>query len=140
MVSNLNFLFYYHDKTYSLLKSCRHNNQGGRGNWGVYYTSPQSFRILFLILWLNNFGLRLLLNFDWLNVQTFQPLKVIYRRCNFVYHRLRCTLIYWPLSYPVRSLRTNRFITRSIKRAMYTLTFNYRKGDRVGLGCGVERV
>ena len=28
----------------------------------------------------------LLLNFDWLSVQSFQPLIVIYRRGNFVYH------------------------------------------------------
>ena len=30
--------------------------QGGRGHWAVYYTSPQSFSIMFLIpYWLNNF-------------------------------------------------------------------------------------
>ena len=30
--------------------------QGGRGHWTVYYTSPQSFIIAFLIRWPNNFG------------------------------------------------------------------------------------
>ena len=39
-----------------------------------------------------------------LSVQTFQPLIVIYRRENFVYHHWVCTLISLPLSYPFRSL------------------------------------
>ena len=34
----------------------------------------------------------------------FQQLIVIYRRDNFVYHHLKCTSIYRPLSYPFRSL------------------------------------
>ena len=57
--------------------------QGGRGQWVVYYTSPQSFMIVFSYsiaqqLW------GLLLKFDWLvgwfikfSVKTFQPLIVI---------------------------------------------------------------
>ena len=69
-----------------------------RGHWAIYYTSPQS-----LIRWLNIFG-----DFYWiyvgmfikLSVQTFQPLNVMYRRSNFVYHLWRCTSIYRPLSYP----------------------------------------
>ena len=30
--------------------------QGERGNWAVYYTSPQSFKLTFSYRWLNNFG------------------------------------------------------------------------------------
>ena len=41
-----------------------------------------------------------------LSVQMFQPLIVIYRRGNYVYHHWVCTSIYWPLSYPFRSLAT----------------------------------
>ena len=39
-----------------------------------------------------------------LSVQTFQPLIVIHKRGNFVYHHRGCALIYRPLSYPFRSL------------------------------------
>ena len=75
--------------------------QGGRGQWAVYYTSPQSCIIRFLIRWLNNFGDY----FDWLvHFRTFQPLTVICRRGNFVYNHRGCTSIYRPLSYPFRSL------------------------------------
>ena len=37
----------------------------------------------------------------------FQSLILIYRRGNFMYHHWGCTSIYWPLSYPFRSLATN---------------------------------
>ena len=37
-------------------------------------------------------------------LKTFQPLIVIYRRDNLVYNHCGCTSIYWPLSYPFRSL------------------------------------
>ena len=50
----------------------------------------------------------LLLNLiGWLikiSVQTFQPIIIIYRRGNFVYHLRECTSIYRSLSYPFRSL------------------------------------
>ena len=36
-----------------------------RGKWAVYYTSPQSLIITFLIRWLNNF--KTVVNFDWLD-------------------------------------------------------------------------
>ena len=39
-----------------------------------------------------------------LSVQTFQPLILLYRRGNFVYHHWRSTSIFRPLSYPFRSL------------------------------------
>ena len=39
-----------------------------------------------------------------LSVQTFQSQIVIYRGDNYVYHNLECTLIYRPLSYPIRTL------------------------------------
>ena len=63
-----------------------------------YYTCPQCF----LIRWLNNFGDFNLILIGWiieLNVQTFQPLFLIYRRGNFVYHHSWCT------SCPFRSLK-----------------------------------
>ena len=82
--------------------------QGGRVHSAVYFTSPQRFIITFsysltLQLW------RLSLNLIgcWvmkLIVQTFQPLTVIYRRCNFMYHYWGCKLINRPLSYPFRFL------------------------------------
>ena len=56
----------------------------------------------FLIRWINNLAWRLLLNFYWLSFQMFQPLIVLYRRGNFVYHHWRCTSIYRTLSYPFR--------------------------------------
>ena len=67
--------------------------QGGRGHCAVYFTSPQSFIIIFSYsvfqqLW------ELLLNFEC--VKTFQLLIVIYRRNNFV----NKSSIYRPLSYP----------------------------------------
>ena len=43
----------------ALFLSCQYSvycNQEGRGKWAVYYTSPKSFIIKFLICWLNNFG------------------------------------------------------------------------------------
>ena len=40
----------------------------------------------------------LVCSFSW---DAAQPLIVIYRRGNFVYHLKRCTPIYWPLSYPL---------------------------------------
>ena len=43
-------------------------------------------------------------------VQTFKPLIIIYRRCNFVYHYWGCTSIYWQLSYPFRSLQIHTYI------------------------------
>ena len=39
-----------------------------------------------------------------MSFQTFQPLILIYRRNNFVYHLWGCTLIYQPLSYPFGSM------------------------------------
>ncbi len=30
--------------------------QGGRGNWAVYYSSPQSFKLKFLFVGLTNLG------------------------------------------------------------------------------------
>ena len=71
----------------------------GRGQWTVYYTSPQSY-------------IQLLLSFYWLvhklRVQTFQPLIIIYRRSNFVNHHKSVTSFKRPMSYPFKSLRTIR--------------------------------
>ena len=50
--------------------------QGGRGHWTVYYTSPQSFMIMFsysLTLQLWELSI-LIVRFIKLSVQTFQPL------------------------------------------------------------------
>ena len=54
-----NAFYNHHQQKYSI------GNQGGRGHWTVYYTSPQSFIVKFSYslaqqLW------ELLLNFDWL--------------------------------------------------------------------------
>ncbi len=61
--------------------------QGGRGQWAVYYTSPQSFIIL--IRWLNNFGDLSQILIGWfskLSFHMFRPLIVVYRRCNLSPH------------------------------------------------------
>ena len=65
-------------------------NQGGRGHWAVYYTSPQTFILLFSYSLAQQIW-GLLLNFDWF---VDWPLVVIYRWGNFVYHHLGCTSIY----------------------------------------------
>ena len=39
----------------------------------------------------------------------FQPLILIYRKDNFMYHHWDCTSIYWPLSYPFRSLQITTY-------------------------------
>ena len=57
----------------------------GRGHWAVYYTSPQSFIIAFSYLLAQQLR-GLSLNFGNLSVKTFQPLIVLYRRVNRVYH------------------------------------------------------
>ena len=67
----------------------RDTKQDGKGQWAIFYTSPQSFIITFSFslaeqLW------GLLLNFDWL----FQPLIVTYRMGNFVYHKREYTKVY----------------------------------------------
>ena len=77
--------------------------QRERKQWTVYCTSPQSFKV-FLICWLNNFGtFTELVVFFKFSIQTYQPL-LNYRRGDFVYHPWGCTLIYRPLSYPIRFL------------------------------------
>ena len=62
--------------------------KGGTGHWAVYYTSPESFILTFSYSLASKL-LGLLLNFDlfpMLSVQMLQPLIVIYRSGNFVYH------------------------------------------------------
>ena len=76
-------------------------------NWAVYYSSPQSFKI---IRWLNIFGTFIEFWFIKLRDQTFQPLFLIYRRGNFVFHNWGCTSMYWPMSYLFRSLACIRGI------------------------------
>ena len=49
-----------------------------------------------------------------LSVQTFHPLIVFYRRGIFVYENWECLLIYWPLSYPFRSLLNGIVIYRIV--------------------------
>ena len=60
-------------------------------------TSPQSFIITFLILWLNNFGDCCWMLVLTLSVQIF-PLIIIDKRGNFVYHHWGWRWIYLPLS------------------------------------------
>ena len=86
-----------------------------KGQQPVYYTSPQSFIIHFLICYLlNDFGT--FVNFDsfgWfirMSVHTLQPLFLIYRRGNFVNHHWGYTSIYRPLSYTFRSLRHSHLL------------------------------
>ena len=59
--------------------------QGGWGQWVVYYTRPQSFKIT-LYYSMNKVGNNL--SFDWLvhEVDLQQPRIVMHRRGYFVYH------------------------------------------------------
>ena len=68
----------------------------GRGHWALYYTSPQSLIITFSIRQLNNLEDYYSILIGWFiqfSVKKFQPLIVIYRMGNFVYHHLGCTSI-----------------------------------------------
>ena len=78
-----------------------------RGKNGLFIALvPKFYNNLFLIVGLTT--LRTLMNFDWLvnkiNVQTVQPLIVIFKRDNFVNYHCVWTSIHVPLSYPFRSL------------------------------------
>ena len=77
------------------------------GDIGLLITRvPKVLQERFLIRWLNKFGDFFILIgcIIKLCVLTFQPLIVIYRSGNFVYHQWGFTSIYWPLPYPFRSL------------------------------------
>ena len=77
------------------------------GREGTLVLIPKVLLYQILIRWLNNFGnfyRILIVLFIKLSVQTFQPLIVIYRMGNFVYHHWGCTSIYKSLSYPCRIL------------------------------------
>ena len=80
-------------------------------HWIVKYTATQSFEIHFLLGW--HYETR---NGCFLTriVQTFEPIILIYRRADFVYHGCECTSIYRPLSYPLRSLLGIKFILKNI--------------------------
>ena len=94
---------------YSLLRSCGvflpqgYSMQEGRGHWAVNHTRPQTF--IAKIRWLNNFW-----DFFEFCFKSFQPLIVIYRRGNFVYHHWVCTSIYRSLSFPFRSVFLMLFV------------------------------
>ena len=80
------------------------------GDIGLIITIvPKVLYYRFLIRWLDNFGDYYWILIGWLiklSVQTLPILIVNYRTGNFVYHNWGCTLIYRPLSYPFRSLKT----------------------------------
>ena len=81
--------------------------QRKRGQWVVYYTSPQIIIKMFsysLAFQLWALQLILICCFIKLKVQTFQPIILIYRNGDFVYNHWGSTSIYQPLSYPFRSL------------------------------------
>ena len=73
-----------------------------RGQWAVYYSSPQSFIIISYSLPQQLWGLWWIL-IGWAITLSFQPLVLFYRKGNFVYH-WGWTSIYRSLSYPFRSL------------------------------------
>ncbi len=47
----------------ALMNFICNNNQGGKGHWDVFYTSPQSFNVLLFVGFIT---LGTLMNFDWL--------------------------------------------------------------------------
>ena len=53
-------------------------NKGGKGQWAVYYPSPQRFILTFSNLLAQQLLLILIGLFNKLSVQTLQPLIVIY--------------------------------------------------------------
>ena len=77
----------------------------------LLHYSPKFYNNVFM-RWLDSFWdfLKILIHwFSKLSVQTFKPLIIIYRRCNFVYHYWGCTSIYWQLSYLFRSLQIHTY-------------------------------
>ena len=90
------------------------------GQWAVYYTSPQSFKVTFLIRWLNNiedFYWILIGCFNNLSVQTFQPL--IFNFLCFLNLRWVYTSIDWSLSYPYSFLRFCLFLPQRTRTNSY---------------------
>ena len=104
--SNHKILF--HDYLRSLKMSVD-SDSWGRGSHTIQFNISQSFITTFSHL----LAIKLK-NKHWSNLwviciyklakSNFKPIILIYRRGNFVYHNLKCTLIYHPLSYPIRSL------------------------------------
>ena len=76
---------------------------GEREHWTVNYTGTQSYKTT-----LNSYSLvlRLWILIGWfkISVQAFQQMILIFINGNFVFHHWECTMIYRPLSYPLRSL------------------------------------
>ena len=94
-------------------------SQGGRGHWAVYYTSLQSFTRFSYLLGqqLRYFYWILIGLFIKLNVQSFEPIIVIYRRDNYINNHWGCTSMYQPLAYPFRSLKKSTNLLQCISFA-----------------------
>ena len=91
-------------------------DQGGRANWTVIlYWYLKFYNHVFLFV--HSKTLRTFIDFNWLvnlveclNISSFQPLILIYRRGNFVCHHWGCTFIYRPLPYPFGTLALSHII------------------------------
>ena len=80
-------------------------NQSFSNYWVMNYRGKVDSGLLITLVFLF-VGLKTLwswVNFDKLSIQTFQPLIVIYRRRNFVYHHWGCKSIFRLFSHPFTS-------------------------------------
>ena len=99
-----------------------------RGDIGLFITLVFK-EYFFLICWLNfrDFYWILIGWFNNLSVQTFQPLTVIYRSGNFVYHHWWCTSIYRTLYSPCSQLCHSFYNTKMylliLTKSFYNLRF-----------------
>ena len=105
---------------------------------GLFITLvPKVLYLQFLIRWPNNIE-----EFKWnligwlikLSVKIFLPLMVINRRGNFVFENWGCTSIYWPVSYPLRSLTISGHNTKTSKLYFFWRVVKMRpfEGQRGG--------
>ena len=104
--------------TWKVIKMCIQiirlgSSREGR-HWAVYYACPQSFIKTFSYSLVQQLWGLFEILIGWFFsycVLTFQPIIVIYRRGNFVYHDWGCKLIYRPLSYLFRSLGSSVWLS-----------------------------
>ena len=84
----------------NFLESERITSHGEREHWAVNYTCTQS---LINLKTLGIYLKSLLGRYNKLSIQNFSTIDLSPEDWHFIYHNWGCTLIYHPLSYPLRS-------------------------------------
>ncbi len=109
------------------------SSRKGRGQWTVYYTSPQSFILTFCHS-VDQQLQGIQMNFDWL-IYLVKCSNVSSNNCDqqkreFVYHHWGCTEINLQLSYPLRSLSSNysRLTKSHTLKTKYTCLIPFNNG------------